>query len=61
MKGGEILDRDRAHAIMDSTGVIEVKYHDRPVWLEQISGEQVMVRFLPDGPRQVVLVRDLTE
>ncbi|MGE5583881.1 MAG: H-type small acid-soluble spore protein [Bacillota bacterium] len=33
------MDSKRAKQILESHGVIEVKYHDSPVWIEQIKDE----------------------
>lgn len=55
------MERKRVHEIMDSLGVIDVHYRNQPVWLEQISGEQVQIRFLPDGPKKVVDIHELYE
>ena len=52
----------RAREIMESTGVIDVHYQGRQVWLEELEGDQVMVSFL-EIPNRKLMVKlgDLTE
>ena len=33
------MNKQRADQIMESLGVIEVKYQDEPVWIEQVKDE----------------------
>jgi len=52
----------RAREIMDSTGVIEVHYQGRQVWLEEMEGDQVTVSFLEIPNRKLqVKLGDLVE
>ena len=51
----------RARQIMDSLGVIEVKYQGNPVWIEQVEEDSAMVRFLDSGKKLKVPVNMLAE
>lgn len=51
----------RARQIMDSLGVIEVKYQGNPVWIEQVEEDSAMVRFLDSGKKIKVPVNMLAE
>jgi len=45
-KGVDRMDNKRAREIINSLGVIEVLYQSRPVWVEDIDGSLVQVRYL---------------
>ena len=45
-KGVDRMDTKRAREIINSLGVIEVLYQDRPVWIEDIDGSLAQVRYL---------------
>lgn len=56
------MDLDRARAIVESHGVIAVKYHGAPIWIENINdGSTVQVSFLDTKERAEVPVEQLEE
>ena len=56
------MDLERARSIVESHGVIEVKYHGAPVWIENINdGCTVQVSFLDTKERAEVPVEQLEE
>lgn len=40
------MDNKRAREIVNSLGVIEVLYQDRPVWIEDVDGSLAQIRYL---------------
>lgn len=53
---------DRAKEIVESTGVIDVHYQGRPVWIEGLEDGKAVVSFLHDRDRHLVVpVADLVE
>ncbi len=59
-----ILDRERIEEILDSKGVIEVTYHDNPVWIESMNrddDQRVEIRNLNTDEILNVNIDDLME
>lgn len=58
------LDRKRLNEIMNSTGMINVTYNNKPVWIEGMSTEDdgmVMVSDLDTKNKFSVDIRDLKD
>lgn len=55
------MDAYRAQEIIDSLGVIEVRYHGSPVWMEQVVEDRVQIQNLNTLKRYQVQVGDLVE
>ena len=56
------MDSEQAKDIIESHGVIEVKYHNSPVWIEQVKDDQTAeVTMLDSNERIEVPVSELTE
>ena len=59
-----ILDKQRVKEIVESKGVIEVKYRDNPVWLESINTDKdgkIQVKNLNTNEHFEVDISDLNE
>lgn len=54
---------DRARAIMDSTGVIDVEYNGQPVWIQEIDHQnrKVQVGLVNSSETKLVDVQELYE
>lgn len=56
------MDSKQAKDIIESHGVIEVKYHNSQVWIEQVNNDQTAeVTVLDTNERMEVPVSELTE
>lgn len=55
------MDYVRARQIVDSLGVIEVRYQNRPVWIEDLEDAEARVRFLDGSGRSRVAIAELCE
>ncbi len=57
------MNSQRAKQIIESHGVIEVKYHDSPVWIEQVlpAENEAEVTDLDTNERMNVPLKELTE
>jgi H-type small acid-soluble spore protein len=56
------MDSEHAKDIIESHGVIEVKYHNSPVWIEQVKDDQTAeVTVLDTNERMEVPVSELME
>ncbi len=62
MIGSEILmNEQRIHEILDSHGVIDVRYQNLPVWIEQVNQDRAEVILLDTDQRLEVPLADLYE
>ncbi len=55
------MEIERAKAIYDSYGVVEVLHKGSSVWIESINGENAAVKYLESGNRSEVPVKQLVE
>lgn len=55
------MDNKRAREIINSLGVIEVLYQERPVWIEDLDGSRAQVRYLDARGSFEVPVGELQE
>lgn len=60
-KGGVTVDIERAKQVMESKGVIDVRYNGVPVWIESVRSDTAEVRFLDTDKRLDVPVGKLSE
>lgn len=59
-----VLDKNRVKEILESKGIIEVKYKNNPVWLESIStdkDDKIQVKDLNTNEHFSVNIIDLKE
>jgi small acid-soluble spore protein H (minor) len=59
--GGRKMDIERAKQVMESKGVIDVRYNGIPVWIESIRSDNAEVKFLDTDKRMDVPVDKLVE
>jgi small acid-soluble spore protein H (minor) len=55
------MDIERAKQVMESKGVIDVRYNGIPVWIESIRSDNAEVKFLDTDKRMDVPVDKLVE
>ncbi len=55
------MNNQRAKEILDSKGIIEVRYQQSPVWIQEIQGDMAEVEYLDSLDRTLVPVADLVE
>lgn len=56
------MNSEHAKNILESHGVIEVKYHNSPVWIEQVKDDEMAeVTRLDTNERMEIPVSELTE
>ncbi len=55
------MNVERATEIVESLGVIEVQHQGEPVWIEEIEGDDVIVRYLDSQKRSKVKLTELDE
>ena len=55
------MNSERAKSIIQSHGVIDVRYEGAPVWLEQVRGDNAEISYLGTKNRVEVPVSKLVE
>ena len=55
------MDGRRAAEIMESHGIIDVRYKGHPVWMEGIKGDVAQVSYIQNGRMIDVPLHDLDE
>jgi H-type small acid-soluble spore protein len=55
------MNEQRIHEILDSHGVIDVRYQNLPVWIEQVNQDRAEVILLDTDQRLEVPLADLYE
>lgn len=55
------MDEKRAREIVDSLGVIEVMHNGKPVWIENITGNEAQITYIEGNETVDVSLNQLVE